>query len=73
MQFFAFFLGSVKNKPYLWTEKIRKDTKMDNRFTPRSNEEMLAAVRAFQASQRQWYEESDKRLEKRIIEHELAV
>jgi hypothetical protein len=73
MQFFAFFLGSVKNKPYLCTEKIRKDTKMDNRFTPRSNEEMLAAVRAFQARQRQWYEESDERLEKRIIEHELAV
>jgi hypothetical protein len=46
---------------------------MDKRFTPRSNEEMLAAVRAFQASQRQWFEESDKRLEKRVIEHALAV
>ena len=46
---------------------------MDKRFTPRSNEEMLAAVRAFQARQRQWFEESDKRLEKRVIEHELAV
>lgn len=46
---------------------------MDKRFTPRSHEEMYAAVRAFQASQRQWFEESDKRLEQRIIEHELAV
>jgi hypothetical protein len=73
MQFFSFFLGSIKNKLYLCTKKTRKDIKMDKRFTPRSNEEMLAAVRAFQASQRQWYEESDKRLEKRIIEHELAI
>ncbi|MBR6841700.1 MAG: hypothetical protein IKM77_05300 [Prevotella sp.] len=46
---------------------------MDKRFTPRSNEEMLAAVRAFQARQREWFKESDKRLEKRVIEHELAV
>ena len=46
---------------------------MDKRFTPRSNEEMLAAVRAFQAKQRKWLEESNKRLEKRVIEHELAV
>ena len=46
---------------------------MDKRFTPRSNEEMLAAVRAFQERQRKWFEESDKRLEKRVIEHELAV
>ena len=53
----------------------RKDERiyMDKRFTPRSNEEMLAAVRAFQARQRKWFEESDKRLEKRVIEHELAV
>jgi hypothetical protein len=53
----------------------RKDerTKMDKRFTPRSNEEMLAAVRAFQARQRKWFEESNKRLEKRVIKHELAV
>lgn len=48
-------------------------TKMDKRFTPRSNEEMLAAVRAFQASQRQWFEESDKRLEKRVVKHALVV
>ena len=37
---------------------------MDKKFIPRSNEEMLAAVRAFQERQRQWFEESDKRLEK---------
>ena len=46
---------------------------MDKRFTPRTNEEMLAAVQAFQARQREWFEESNKRLEKRVIEHELAV
>ena len=50
-----------------------KGQKMDKRFTPRSNEEMLAAVRAFQARQRKWFEESNKRLEKRVIKHELAV
>ena len=50
-----------------------KGYKMDKRFTPRSNEEMRAAVRAFQARQRKWFEESDKRLEKRAIERELAV
>jgi len=54
-------------------QEKKKGQKMDKRFTPRSNEEMLAAVRAFQARQRQWFEESDKRLEKRVIEHELAV
>ena len=54
-------------------QEITKTNKMDKKFTPRSNEEMLAAVRAFQARQRQWYEESDKRLEKRTIEHDLAV
>lgn len=46
---------------------------MNKKFTPRSNEEMLAAVRAFQARQREWFKESNKRLEKRVIEHELAV
>lgn len=46
---------------------------MDKKFIPRSNEEMLAAVRAFQERQRQWFEESDMRLKKRVIEHELAV
>ena len=73
MHFSTFFLGSIKNKFYLCTKKRRKDIKMDKRFTPRSNEEMLAAVRAFQARQRKWFEESNKRLEKRVIEHELAV
>ncbi|MBR6287030.1 MAG: hypothetical protein IKR18_08610 [Bacteroidaceae bacterium] len=46
---------------------------MDKRFTPRSHEEMLAAVRAFQERQRQWFEESDKRLENRVIKHEVAI
>ena len=46
---------------------------MDKRFTPRSTEEMPAEVREFQARQREWFKESDKRLEKRVIEHELAV
>ena len=34
---------------------------MDSRFIPRTNEEMLAAVRAFQERQRKWFEESDQR------------
>ncbi len=46
---------------------------MDKRFKPRSKEEMMKAVRDFQAKQRKWYEESDKRLEKRVSEPELAV
>ena len=46
---------------------------MDSRFVPRTNEEMLAAVRAFQERQRKWFEESDRRLEKRAVKHELAV
>jgi hypothetical protein len=58
---------------FIFASRKRKDIKMDKRFTPRSKEEILAAVRAFQARQRKWFEESDKRLEKRVIEHELAV
>ena len=46
---------------------------MDKNFTPRTHDEMLAAVRAFQDRQRQWFEESDKRLEARTIERRLAV
>ena len=70
-----FFAFSWKYQKYilpLYQEKT-KGYKMDKRFTPRSNEEMLAAVRAFQARQREWFEESNKRLEKRVFEHELAV
>ncbi len=70
-----FFAFPWKNQKLILPlhQEITKTNKMDKRFTPRSNEEMLAAVRAFQARQRQWYEESDKRLEKRVIEHDLAV
>ena len=35
---------------------------MDKRFTPRSNEEMLAAVRAFQARQKAFMERMDAKL-----------
>lgn len=44
-----------------------------DKFTPRTPEEMLVAVRTFQERQRKWFEESDKRLEKRAIEHLFAV
>ena len=70
--FFTFPWKSQKYSLSLHQEKTKGDI-MDKRFTPRSNEEMLAAVRAFQARQREWFKESDKRLEKRVIEHELAV
>ena len=50
-----------------------KKTNMETKFTPRTHEEMLAAVRAFQAQQRKWFEESDQRLKNRVIEHEIAV
>ena len=45
-------------------EKI-KEYKMDKRFTPRSNEEMLAAVRAFQARQKVVYDRLFTKLEKK--------
>lgn len=70
--FFAFAWKYQKYSLSLHQEKT-KGYIMDKRFIPRSNEEMLAAVRAFQARQREWFKESDKRLEKRVIEHELAV
>ena len=38
-----------------------------------ASEVLMAAVRAFQDRQRQWFEESDKRLEARTIERRLAV
>ena len=57
----------------IFAAEKKKGSMMDKRFTPRTNEEMLAAVRAFQERQRKWFEESNKRLEKRVIEHELAV
>ena len=46
---------------------------MDGKFVPRTNEEMLAAVRAFQERQRKWFEESDQRLKERVVKHELTV
>ena len=69
---FASFLGSIKNKFYLCTKKRRKDIKMDKRFTPRSNEEMLAAVRAFQARQKVMYDRLDTKLQKEIYQEEIA-
>ena len=45
---------------------------MDKRFTPRSNEEMLAAVRAFQARQKAFFERMDAKLEKEIYQEEMA-
>ena len=49
-----------------------KGYKMDKRFTPRSNEEMLAAVRAFQARQKAFMERMDAKLEKEIYQEEMA-
>ena len=72
MHFSSLFLGSIKNKSYLCTKKRRKDIKMDKRFTPRSNEEMLAAVRAFQARQKAFMERMDAKLEKEIYQEEMA-
>ena len=43
-----------------------KGYKMDKRFTPRTHEEMLAAVRAFQARQKAFLERMDAKLEKEI-------
>lgn len=45
---------------------------MDKRFTPRSNEEMLAAVRAFQARNRASMKRLDAKLKKEIYKEELA-
>ena len=45
---------------------------MDKRFTPRSNEEMLDAVRAFQARQKVMYDRLDTKLEKEIYQEEMA-
>ena len=49
-----------------------KGYKMDKRFTPRTNEEMLAAVRAFQARQKVMYDRLDTKLEKEIYQEEMA-
>lgn len=49
-----------------------KGNKMDKRFTPRTNEEMLAAVRAFQARQKVMYDRLDTKLEKEIYQEEMA-
>lgn len=45
---------------------------MDKKFTPRSNEEMLAAVRAFQARQKAMYDRLGNKLEKEIYQEEMA-
>ena len=39
---------------------------MESKFTPCTNEEMLAAVRTFQMRQRKWQEESDRWLKNRV-------
>ncbi|MBQ9203243.1 MAG: hypothetical protein IJ155_03260 [Prevotella sp.] len=45
---------------------------MDKRFTPRTNEEMLAAVRAFQERQKATNERLAMKLEKPIYQEELV-
>ncbi len=45
---------------------------MDKRFTPRSNEEMLAAVRAFQARQKVMYDRLESKLKKEVYQEEMA-
>lgn len=45
---------------------------MDKRFTPRSNEEMLDAVRAFQARQKASLGRLDAKLQKKVYQEELA-
>ena len=69
--FFAFSWKYQKYILSLYQEKT-KGYKMDKRFTPRSNEEMLAAVRAFQARQKAMYDRLDTKLEKEIYQEEMA-
>ena len=45
---------------------------LDKRFTPRTNEEMLAAVRAFQERQKAMYDRLDTKLKKEIYQEEMA-
>jgi hypothetical protein len=49
-----------------------KGYKMDKKFTPRSNEEMFAAVQAFQARQKVLYDRLGAKLEKEIYQEEMA-
>ena len=56
----------------IFAHKKKKGQKMNKRFTPRSNEEMLAAVHAFQARQKAFLERLDAKLEKEIYQEELA-
>ena len=69
--FFAFPWKYQKYSLSLHQEKT-KGYIMDKRFTPRSNEEMLAAVRAFQARQKAMYDRLDTKLEKEIYQEEMA-
>ena len=39
---------------------------MESKLTLRTDDEMLAAVRVFQAERRKWFEESDRRLRERV-------
>lgn len=45
---------------------------MDSRFTPRSQEEMLKAVRDFQKRQQVMYSRLNAKLEKEVLQEELA-
>lgn len=69
--FFSFAWKYQKYSLSLHQEKT-KGYIMDKRFTPRSNEEMLAAVRAFQARQKAFMERMDAKLEKEIYQEEMA-
>jgi len=45
---------------------------MDSRFTPRTDEEMMKAVRDFQKRQQKMYSRLSAKLEKEVLQEELA-
>ena len=56
----------------IFAAEKKKGFMMDKRFTPRTNEEMLAAVRAFQERQKAMYDRLDTKLKKEIYQEEMA-
>ena len=56
----------------IFAAEKKKGSMMDKRFTPRTNEEMLAAVRAFQERQKAMYDRLDTKLKKEIYQEEMA-
>lgn len=59
-------------KIYSIFARRKENVMMDKRFTPRTNEEMLDAVRALQARQKAFYERMNAKLEKEIYREEMA-